>query len=150
MNSWIDLHQYIPEIKGSIIHVLSTPINEFSSLLETLGFRVFVIDGSKIIDEATFFDEFARVLEFPAYFGHNWGAWDDSLGEFIHSIPERVAIVWQSADKSFANDPQSFLQVICDLYNIAASVTLKYSSLNRVEGKQVEVFILIQDILKII
>ena len=37
------------------------------------------IDGSRIVDDETFHDEFSRALGFPGFYGRNMNAWIDCM-----------------------------------------------------------------------
>jgi hypothetical protein len=45
------------------------------------GWRCFHIDGSRILDRSTFLAAAAAALDFPAYFGHNWDAFEEMVNE---------------------------------------------------------------------
>lgn len=46
------------------------------------------VRGNKMLTEPQLFDEFAAVLQFPAYFGENWAALDDCLTDMAWLRPE--------------------------------------------------------------
>lgn len=132
MNSWIDLRKEMPSLKGHRIHVGNIPIETLETELLDLGFVVYKINGANITDEESFFREVVAVFNFPSYFGYNWSAWDDSLGDFLQLAPSRIAILWVDAAKSFYSNAQIFLQAVCDLNNIVSTGAI---------NKQVEVII---------
>jgi len=141
MTSWIDLHKIFVDIKGDFIHVVNDSSESLEKILIEHNFSVYKINGNKIFDEETFFKEVAQVFGFPAYFGNNWAAWDDSLGDFGNLAPNNVAIIWEGSGQTFISDEQLFLQAICDLYNLAAVfATPQYFV--KSDKKQIEVFIL--------
>ena len=41
------------------------------------------LDGARCRSDRQFFDEAARALGFPAYFGHNWAAFDECFGDLL-------------------------------------------------------------------
>lgn len=43
------------------------------------GFFGGIIDGQAVADKATFLHAAARALRFPAYFGHNWDAFEECV-----------------------------------------------------------------------
>jgi hypothetical protein len=43
------------------------------------GWRVFHLDGRRVVDKASFLLAAAKSLEFPTYFGHNWDAFEELL-----------------------------------------------------------------------
>lgn len=46
------------------------------------GFALRLIQGKKCGTPSSLFDEFARALDFPDYFGHNWDALEECLADF--------------------------------------------------------------------
>lgn len=46
------------------------------------GFALRLIQGKKCGTPSSLFAEFARVLDFPDYFGHNWDALEECLADF--------------------------------------------------------------------
>lgn len=56
------------------------------------GFALRVINGKKCRTPAGLFDEFARVLEFPDYFGHNWDALEECLAD-LEWLPAKGYVV---------------------------------------------------------
>lgn len=93
------------------------------------GWRAFYLDGSQVHDKAGFLAGIAAALEFPAYFGHNWDAFEemvndlswapapgyvllyDHVGQFACADPERWAVAqdilseaarqWDAAGRPF-------------------------------------------------
>jgi RNAse (barnase) inhibitor barstar/catechol 2,3-dioxygenase-like lactoylglutathione lyase family enzyme len=55
--------------------------------------QVVVLDTRGAHDKATFLEACARSLDFPSYFGHNWDALADSLGDFA-ADKAPVLVVW--------------------------------------------------------
>jgi hypothetical protein len=144
MTSWLDMHKEFPKLRGQKMHSVEAETGLLIPALVNLGFTVYVINGSKIIDDKTFFEEAARVFAFPPYFGYGWASWDDSLGDFGSLAPSRTAIVWEHADETFNADAQTFLQAVCDLYNLAMYVSVyptRYPD-EGLEAKQFELFFL--------
>ncbi len=142
MYPWLDMYRLFPGLRGYLIHTVDIATESLVEKLSALGFTIYTIDGLRILDEKTFFEEVARALTFPEYFGHNWDAWDECLGDFGRSLTaDRVAIVWTDADRAMEADAQTFLQAVCDLFRLAMGASsLKKASPE--QPKQVEVFLL--------
>ena len=68
------------------------------------------VDGRACRTRAAFFAEVARVLEFPAYFGHNWDALADSLRDL-----GAVDIVVAHAEELLADEPPAQFAVLLDI-----------------------------------
>jgi RNAse (barnase) inhibitor barstar len=141
---WLDMKKVFPGLQGQILHtVWKVDVDELTRHLEQIDFKVYIIDGSKVVNEKSFFAVVAKVFEFPAYFGHGWASWDDSLGDFGSLAPHRVAIIWVHADQSFAGDARTFLQAVIDIYNMAVGEQLQTTG-HPEEGKkpkQIEIFL---------
>jgi hypothetical protein len=45
------------------------------------GWRFFYIDGSSVLDKATFLPAAAEAMDFPSYFGHNWDAFEEMVND---------------------------------------------------------------------
>ena len=58
--------------------------------------EVVVLDTRGALDKQSFLTACARSLAFPDYFGHNWDALADSLGEFARERSP-VLVVWTGA-----------------------------------------------------
>ncbi len=141
METWVSLGKEMPDLKGYIIHVSDLPVDNLERRLLELGFVNFKINGARVRDKGSFFAEIQNALEFPAYFGRNWDAWDDSLSEFYQSAPRRVAIIWEHASETYAADTQTFLQAVCDLYYIAMRGVLEARKRSG-QDRQIELFII--------
>lgn len=83
-----------------------------------------VVDGRACRTRAAFFDEVARVLRLPAYFGRNWDALTDSLRDTgpVHLVVEHAE------DLLGAEPPGQFatlLAVLADAAPAGLTVTLR-------------------------
>lgn len=74
-----------------------------------------VVDGRACQTRAAFFEEVARVLKFPSYFGHNWDALVDCLRDV-----RAVALVVAHAEELLAAEPPAQLSTLLDIMAIAA------------------------------
>jgi len=73
------------------------------------------IDGRSCRSRAAFFTEAARVLEFPAYFGHNW----DALSDCLHDL-RTVDVVVVHAEELLADESPEQFAVLLDIAATAA------------------------------
>lgn len=68
------------------------------------GWRVFVLDGKRVSDKATFLSEAAKTMHFPNYFGKNWDAFEDMLNDLEWAPAKGYVILYTHAER-FAQLP---------------------------------------------
>jgi RNAse (barnase) inhibitor barstar len=56
-----------------------------------------VLDGNEIHDKQTFLQNFAAALNFPAYFGHNWDAFEECLSDLEWLPAHAYVLVYDNA-----------------------------------------------------
>jgi RNAse (barnase) inhibitor barstar len=139
MLSYINLRKTFPKLRGQCVHVVSQDMETLNATLTQLGFRVYVIEGSKISNAATFFAEVRRVFGL-SQFCTNWDAFDDFFSELRFLPEQHIAIVWKEADQTLMVDVQVFIDAICALDTFALAFrTPKSDTENNV--LQMEVFL---------
>ncbi|MBO0819546.1 MAG: barstar family protein [Nocardiopsaceae bacterium] len=79
-----------------------------------------VIDGRACRTRAAFFEEVARVLEFPSYFGRNWDALTDSLRDSLREAGA-VTLVVARGDELLSAEPPEALATLLAIFGRAAS-----------------------------
>lgn len=79
-----------------------------------------VIDGRACRTRAAFFEEVARGLEFPSYFGHNWDALTDCLRD-----AGAVTLIVARADELLAAEPPAALATLMTILGCAAADGLR-------------------------
>src|SRR5216110_3422232 len=82
-----------------------------------------VVDGRASRTRAAFFDEAARVLHFPDYFGHNWDAFADCLRDLDHP----ALFVTHAEDLLVDEPPQQFailLRLLAEAAESGLTLTL--------------------------
>ncbi|GAB1818487.1 barstar family protein [Herbidospora sp. RD11066] len=82
-----------------------------------------VIDARACRTRAALFDETARVLRFPAYFGRNWDAFADSLGDALRAGTTLLAIV--HAEELLSAEPPEQYATLLDIFAVAARTGLQ-------------------------
>jgi RNAse (barnase) inhibitor barstar len=73
-----------------------------------------VIDGLACRTRANLFAEFARALDFPSYFGHNWDALTDCLRD-----ASPAALYIAHAVVVLADEPRAQLHILVDVLSDA-------------------------------
>ena len=79
---------------------------------ETAGWRFVHLDTSTVVDKAGFLDTAATAFGFPGWFGRNWDALADSLGD-VRS--ERGTIVLWDGSGPFATVSEQQFAVALDI-----------------------------------
>lgn len=103
----------------SLINLFLTPVIADS----------FFINGDEIIDQNSFFKEFATVLNFPNYFGHNWDAFYDCITDLSWiKNQNRFLIVYKN--------PHKFMHHNLEAWKIANTVLLDAIEFWNKHGKQ--------------
>ncbi|HRV65689.1 MAG: barstar family protein [Actinobacteria bacterium] len=77
--------------------------------------EVVVLDTRGALDKQSFLTACARSLAFPDYFGHNWDALADSLGEFARERSP-VLVVWTGASDLDAADRATALEIMSERF----------------------------------
>ncbi len=87
--------------------------------LASAGWDLHCLDGTRIRDAAGLFDACADSLQFPAYFGNNWDALQDCLGDLSWLAPRPRVILWDRAGMLASTDPEAW-SVAQDVFATAA------------------------------
>lgn len=85
---------------------------------ESVEWRLFYLDGSKIRDKKTFLDKIARAMEFPAYFGRNWDAFNDCLTDLGWAPAQGYVVLFQAPERLVKNSPADW-DVAIDIFSSA-------------------------------
>lgn len=81
------------------------------------GLALKVIKGRHCKTPATLFAEFARALEFPDYFGHNWDALEECLTDLEWIPAKGYVLLITDAAHVLSNDEteyETFLEILSD------------------------------------
>lgn len=80
-----------------------------------IGGAVRRLDGSRMRTAEELWAEFARRLDFPPYFGHNWAALEDCLTDLDWLRAPSYLIVIDSADQILAEEQDPLVGLFGDL-----------------------------------
>jgi RNAse (barnase) inhibitor barstar len=131
-----DLKESLPWLRGLRVHAVDARREEeVRAALVAAGFDLRILGGSRIQSDVAFFHEAAHALGFPEYFGRNWDAFNDCLGDVVFGTVERIAILWRDADHSLAADVQTVLNAVL-AFEAAGSAAIEER-----EPAQLEVFL---------
>lgn len=76
--------------------------------LEQSGIKVFYIDSGSIRDKKALLRNLAETMNFPDYFGMNFNALVDCLGDLSWNLAKGYVLVLRSATSFFASNPELF------------------------------------------
>jgi RNAse (barnase) inhibitor barstar len=146
---YINLRKLIPELSGNHLFTVQVSTKSLERMLTQHGFKIYSIDGSITVDQVTFFQEITRVLNIPSEFGNSWTALENGLKKFVDDLKttgvfEKVTVLWEDADKSFAADANTFLEAVFTMERYAYYAIFNHDSQGRVTGPsiQFEIFLL--------
>ena len=83
-----------------------------------MNHKVFHLNGKKINNKQTFLKQAAEAMEFPAYFGHNWDAFDECITDLTWCPAQRYVILYNHADIFAQAEPTQY-QIALDILNSA-------------------------------
>ncbi|WP_405142666.1 barstar family protein [Sphaerisporangium sp. NBC_01403] len=81
-----------------------------------------VVDGRSCQTRAAFFEEAARALRFPEYFGRNWDALADSLRDATRT--GNVTVIVEHAEDLLSAEPPEQLATLLEILAEAAETGL--------------------------
>jgi RNAse (barnase) inhibitor barstar len=92
------------------VYQLVSPIDsiELAALSRDTDAKLFYLDGRQIADRDRLFQQFAIVMQFSDYFGHNWDALWDSLTDLDLDDPPRQIIVLDRLDNFVRDNPKQW------------------------------------------
>jgi RNAse (barnase) inhibitor barstar len=66
-------------------------------MLSRNDFRVVELDGARMTSRSGAHAELASAFAFPDYYGKNWDAFNDCLGDYVEEHDgERIAVMWRN------------------------------------------------------
>jgi RNAse (barnase) inhibitor barstar len=86
--------------------------------LRASSFEIYQIEGARISDELSFYEELQRSLSFPEHFGKNLDALRDCIGDLPARIGPKAALLWIDADRMWRTVPVLFLEAVFRLFAI--------------------------------
>ena len=55
-----------------------------------------------------------RALGFPDWFGANWDAWDDTLGDFVRESRDSTVVLVEHSERLLAVSPAFFAEMLLE------------------------------------
>jgi hypothetical protein len=77
-------------------------------MAETRGWLVFYLDGREIDDKSSFLAQVAQSLRFPAYFGHNWDAFEELITDLSWAPARRYLLIYDHVSLFGRGQPEAW------------------------------------------
>ena len=77
------------------------------------------VRGNKMKTVETLFDEFSAALQFPYYFGGNWGAFGECVADLDWLLGEACIVVITDSDQLFEDEPLDELNILIECFEEA-------------------------------
>ena len=88
------------------------------------GFLMRTIEGKKCRTSSSLFEEFARALSFPEYFGHNWDALEECLAD-LEWLPAKGYILFISDAHAVLPDDEEEYETLLEILDDAGEAWSK-------------------------
>jgi RNAse (barnase) inhibitor barstar len=136
---WTDVNELFPWLpRTDPYFVAGDREAEIIEAMTRSGFEVSVLDGEKITSMRELLVGIGEALGFPEYYGANWDALADCLGDMARPGTAQQAIVWKRSDALLRHDLRGFVRSVAVLLDSARGM----SSYVREHPVQMEVFFL--------
>ncbi len=123
MATWIGPRRAVPWLRGRPPYFV--PCQDEEDLvrgLEEAGFDVRLLDGTELVDEVSLLTAIGETFGFPDYYGGNWDAYLDCIGDIAESAGSPLALVWSNSDRLLAADPRIFTRAVHILLDSASDL----------------------------
>ncbi len=98
-------------------------MGDLYAFLDREGYTRIQLDGRRMTSRQAAHDELALAFGFPDYYGHNWDAFNDCMGDFVEEHDgELFAVVWDAMDQAADAAPATAAEVCWALLESASSV----------------------------
>ncbi|MDQ0276592.1 hypothetical protein QO003_000895 [Arthrobacter silviterrae] len=114
----MDFKKVYIEFSVQLLEATDSELWSLKYKLDEDGMSCRVLRGRKMHTISDLFDEFAAVLQFSYYFGHNWNAFDECLSEMQYfPFGHGIVLLISRADEILSQEPESlsiFFQILKD------------------------------------
>jgi len=102
------MNEAITALKNAVLKPESELGLDVIDRLKEAGIQVFYVNGEAVTGKAECLDAFARAMNFPDYFGHNWDAFEDCLTDLAWCPAEEYIVVYDRTDRFADANPEDF------------------------------------------
>ena len=132
---WMAVRDLVPWLTQPPYLVGTQDLSRLRSSLRTHGFKVFEADAGRCTDERSLLAALGDALPFPDYYGANWAAFDDCIGDMLREGAGPTGVLVVGADALLKADLHAFVRSVHLLSDVVTDVERASSS-----GFQFEVF----------
>ncbi len=98
--------------RNGVYHIPLKGMAKLLAAAEKSGFAVIRIDLSVVRDKVSLFERLAAALEFPEWFGHNWDALADCLGDLSWLPADGYLLLLEHSDAFRASQGGDFATML--------------------------------------
>jgi hypothetical protein len=109
---WVPVREVIPWLPQAPYFVGRAEVAPLRSALRGAGFDVFDADASSSTSERQLLLTLGDALAFPDYYGANWAAFEDCLGDIIRAGPGAVAVLVIGLDTLMRSEVHAFVRCV--------------------------------------
>ena len=132
---WKAVRDLVPWLPQPPYLVGTQDLSRLRSGLRNNGFKVFEADAERCTDERSLLAALGDALPFPDYYGANWAAFDDCIGDMLREEAAPTAVLVVGAEVLLKANLHAFVRSVHLLSDVVTDVQRASSS-----GFQFEVF----------
>ncbi len=87
-------------------------VDDYARTLRAPGLTARLVRGQRCISRERLFHEFAAALQFPYYFGENWDAFEECVGDLSWLGGSGLLLFITNADKLLVGHPDDFKMLV--------------------------------------
>lgn len=119
---WIAVSEVVPWLNSPPYFVAPTDLSRLRSELRNAGFKVFEADADHCTDERSLLVALGDALPFPDYYGANWAAFDDCIGDLLREGAGPTALIVSGVDALLGADMHAFVRSVHLLSDVVTDV----------------------------
>jgi hypothetical protein len=132
---WKSVRDIAPWLPQPPYLVEKQDLSRLRSALRDHGFKVFEADADRCTDERSLLAALGSALPFPDYYGANWAAFDDCIGDMLREEAGATAVIVVGADSFLKASLHAFVRAVHLLSDVVVDVERAGSG-----GFQLEIF----------
>lgn len=122
MTNGIAVREVVPWLPLPPYLIRPVDVDRLRDKLRDAGFKVFIADAETCVDERALLLAIGDALGFPDYYGANWAAFEDSLGDLMRDGAGYVALVVIGVETLMRSDLHAFVRSVHLLLDAVAEV----------------------------